>query len=363
MPERVRVGVVGTSWWADLAHLPGLRDHPGAEIAAICGRNRDRAEEMARKYGIPRVYTDYRAMMERGGLQALLVLVPDDLHHPIVMDALDARLHVLCEKPLALTVGQARAMYERAEAAGVRHMINYTYRWMPPFIHLRDLIAQGYVGRCYHCELRFVAGYARDARYRWRFDRRRALGTLGDLGSHLIDLAHWYLGDMARVSAHLATAVARQGPEGDGGPVLDPANDSALLAVEFRDGTQGAIHASAVAHTDGVHQEVALYGDGGTLSAFVPIVGGSGRAEIRGARAEEPELRPLPIPGELWGDVRPERPLDVLTRHSAGARAFVDAILADRPASPSFHDGLKAQEVIEAALTSHEQGRWVAVGA
>ena len=164
MSERVCVGVVGTSWWADLAHLPGLKDHPGAEIAAICGRDRDRAEAMARKYGIPRVFTDYRAMIESGGLDALLVLVPDDLHYPIVMDALDARLHVLCEKPLALTAGQAQAMYERAEAVGVTHMTNFTYRWLPPFIYLRDLTAQGYVGRCFHSEFRYLAGYARDTR-------------------------------------------------------------------------------------------------------------------------------------------------------------------------------------------------------
>ena len=361
MAGRVRVGVVGTSGWADLGHLPGLRAHPGVELAAICGRDHARAEELARKYAIPQVFTDYRAMIARGGLQALLVLVPDDLHHPVVMDALGARLHVLCEKPLALTAGQARAMYERAEAAGVVHMVNYTYRWLPPFIHLRDLIAQGYVGKCFHCEFRYYAGYARDARYRWRYDRRRAHGALGDLGSHLIDLARWCVGDIARVSAHLATAVERHHPEGG---AVDPANDAALLAVEFRDGTQGVIHASAVAYIagGGQHQEVALHGDGGALSAFVAI-GDVGRAEIGGARAGEAETRALPIPDELWGEVRPERPVEVLTKHPAGSRAFIDAILADRPASPSFHDGLKAQEVIDAALASHEQGRWVAVGA
>ena len=107
MPEHVRVGVVGTSWWSDLFHLPLLTSHPRAEVAAICGRHRERADEMARKYGIPSVFTDYEAMIEQGGLQALVVATPDDTHHPIVMRALQAGLHVLCEKPLAWIIHEA----------------------------------------------------------------------------------------------------------------------------------------------------------------------------------------------------------------------------------------------------------------
>ncbi len=192
MAERVRVGVVGTSGWANLGHLSALQSHPGAEISAICGRNRDRAAELAGKYDIPSVFTDYREMIARGNLQALFVLTPDDLHHPIVMDALDARLHVLCEKPLTRTVSEAKAMYEKAEAVGVKHMTFFTYRWFPPFIYLHNLIEDGYIGRYFHCNIRYFSGYARDARYRWRFDRQRANGSLGDFGAHMIDLARLY---------------------------------------------------------------------------------------------------------------------------------------------------------------------------
>ena len=117
MSDKVRVGVVGTSWFADLMHLPNLKSHVHAEIAAICGRNRDRAEEMARKYEIPLVYTDYREMIDKGDLHAVVIVTPDDVHYPITMDALDAELHVLCEKPLALDAAHAKRMYERAEAA------------------------------------------------------------------------------------------------------------------------------------------------------------------------------------------------------------------------------------------------------
>ena len=123
MTEKVRVGVIGTSGYADIAHLPRVKSHPGAELAAICGRNRARAEEMAGKYGIPLVFTDYRNMIEKGALDALIVSTPDDLHYPMTMDALDAGLHVLCEKPLALNRTEAKQMYEKAEGAGVKHMV------------------------------------------------------------------------------------------------------------------------------------------------------------------------------------------------------------------------------------------------
>ncbi|HJZ45700.1 MAG TPA: Gfo/Idh/MocA family oxidoreductase, partial [Roseiflexaceae bacterium] len=292
MDELVRIGIVGTSWWADLLHLPSLKSHPHATLAAICGRNHNRAEEMAKKYDIPLVFTDYRDMIARGNLHALVISTPDDLHYPITMDALDAGLHVLCEKPLALNAAQARAMYERAESVGVKHMTFFTWRWMPHFRYLRDLIDGGYIGRCFHCQLRFLGGYGRDGQYGWRFDRHRANGILGDLGTHMVDLARWFVGDIARVSAHLSTFIAR--PGADNQP-LDPANDSALVLIEFVNGTQGVIEVSAVAHVGarGMDQGIVLHGASGTLEADVFF--GTG-VEIRGAQHDEQDFGLLAVP-------------------------------------------------------------------
>jgi len=361
MGEQVRVGVIGTSWWADMMHLPSLKSHPRAEIAAICGRNRDRAEEMAKKYGIPLVFTDYREMIEKGNLQALVIAAPDDLHYPMTMDALDAGLHVLCEKPLALNTGQAREMYEKAEAGGLKHMVFFTYRWLPHYRYLKQLVDEGYVGRCFHCHIRYLSGHRREARYAWRFDRSRANGVLGDLGSHMIDLARWYVGDIARVSAHLGTFVDRPGPEGQ---ALDPGNDAASLILQFKNGTQGMIQVSVVAHTGdrGQEQHVALHGESGTLEADYSLAG----VEVRGARHDEEQFQTLPVPDELWGDVDRtssffSRVSEVFVKQSVGVRLFIDAILEDRPAVPNFYDGLKVQEVIDAAIDSHQSGSWVSL--
>jgi predicted dehydrogenase len=101
MPDQVRVGVVGTSGFTDFVHLTDLKSHPRASVTAICGRrDRQRAAELAATYDIPHIYTDYHEMLARAPLDAVIVAAPDDLHYPIVMAALDAGLHVLCEKPL-----------------------------------------------------------------------------------------------------------------------------------------------------------------------------------------------------------------------------------------------------------------------
>ena len=189
MTDRVRVGMIGTSWWADQMHLPAVASHPRARLTAICGRSRERAEELARTYGIANVFTDYSDLISSGQVDAVIIAVPDDLHYPIAMAALDAGLHVLCEKPLAFTLEQARAMLAKAESARVRHMTYFTYRWMPHFRYLRQLVEEGYIGRCGDARFHYVGSYARGAARTWKWDRARGLGVLGDLGSHMIDQA------------------------------------------------------------------------------------------------------------------------------------------------------------------------------
>lgn len=210
MPEAVAVGIIGTSWWAELMYLSSLAGYPNARLAAICGRNEERAAEVAAKYNVPRVFTDYREMIWTANLDAVVVSTPDDLHHPMTMAALEAGLHVLCEKPLAMNAAQAREMYETAEAEGVKHMVLFTNRWLPPFRHVHDLVQSGYIGRPYHAQFSHVGHYGGE--YQWRLDGRRANGVLGDLGSHIIDLSRWYLGEIASVDARLDTFETRPGP-------------------------------------------------------------------------------------------------------------------------------------------------------
>ncbi|MCE7979587.1 MAG: gfo/Idh/MocA family oxidoreductase [Caldilinea sp. CFX5] len=360
--EKLRVGVVGTSWYADLMHLPALKSHPQVQIAAICGRNRDRAEAMAQKYEIPQVFTDYQAMIDQAGIDALVVAIPDDLHYPVTMAALDAGLHVLCEKPLAFTLEQAQQMVARAEEMGVKHMTYFTWRWLPVFQYLHRLIQEGYLGRCFYSQFRYVGGFGRKGQYQWKWDRQRGLGILGDLGVHMIDMAHWCLGDIAKVSAHLPTYIARPGVAGQ---PLEPANDAALLTLQYADGSQGVIQVSAVAHLGkrNLECQVVLYGEAGTLEVDFNFHDGY---VIRGARSGEEQIKALAIPDELLKGVDQTRPFfeqfeQIFMGQPVGTRLFIDAILNDQPVTPSFYDGLKAQAVIAAAMAADRCEGWVAV--
>ncbi|HZO88730.1 MAG TPA: Gfo/Idh/MocA family oxidoreductase [Chthonomonadaceae bacterium] len=354
MSARVRVGVVGTSWYADWMHLPSLKSRPEAEIAALCGRNRERAAALAAKYSIPRIFSNYQEMIGQADLDALVVAAPDDLHYPITMQALEAGLHVLCEKPLALTVAQAGEMARKAEASGVRNMVFFTSRWLPTHRYLKELVAEGFIGRCFHCSIQHFMGYGRSGQYNWRFDSARAHGVLGDLGSHAIDLARWYVGDIARVSAHLTTHVERPGPDGSGQAA---ASDSVLLALEFVNGAQGIIHVSVVAHVGEreIQQRIELHGEGGTLEAGPALKG----MEIRGVRQGEVAFQPLPVPDRLWEGADRSDPFSVFTTQPVGDRYFIEAIRKGQPVAPDFTDGLKVQEVMAAAIESHQNGRWV----
>jgi predicted dehydrogenase len=361
MAEKVRLGVVGTSWWADGFLLPSITSESLAQLVAICGRNEERAREMATKYQIAQVFTDYREMIDRVNLEAIVVATPDDLHCEITLAAIDAGLHVLCEKPLALTAAQAKEMYERAESAGVKHMTHLELRTWPPLRYLHRLVAEGYVGRCLSAEFRYVGSHGRSGDYHWRFDRKRSLGILGDFGPHVIDLARWLVGDIAAVSAHLAACYERRGPDG---AALDAANDSALLLLEFASGGHGNMNLSAVAHTGdrGLEARVVLHGESGTLEWKENNHG----YQVYGAKGDETTLSALPIPEDILGGIDPQSPvmqqfLRMSTEQSAGCRLFVEAIAADRKITPSFYEGFKAQEVIEAALASDQKRQFVSL--
>jgi predicted dehydrogenase len=343
---------VGTSAWTEQAHLAGLLNHPQAEVVAICGRNAERAHVLAARHGIAGVFTDYRQMIADAGLDALIVATPDDLHFPITMAALDAGLHVLCEKPLAPAAGEARAMYERAQAAGAVHLTMFTYRWLPPYRYLRRLIDSGYLGRLTGCEMEWLSDYGSRTEYNWRFDAARGNGVLGDLGSHFFDLACWYLGPIAAVRAEISTARERLGPSG--APIA-PANDDATVALEFASGARGSLRLSAVTYLaeGGFRQRVRIQGEEGALEVELSLV----KAEVRGRHGGQPS-HVLPIPDEFW---QGGEPFDALRTQPAGARLLVDAIRSGSRPRPSFYEGWMAQEAVDAALLSTQTGVAVAL--
>jgi len=361
----VSVGIVGTSWWADAMHLPALDSHPDARTVAICGRNRDNAQKMADAWNIPQIYTDYNEMIDNAGLDAIVISTPNNSHYPITMRALENGIHVLCEKPIAMTYAQAQEMADLAEEKGVKHLVPFTYRFMPTARYLKELIDDGYIGRPYHLNLRYYTGYARDGSYMWRFDKAIAgSGIIGDLGSHFLYIAEWLYGKIEAITCRLSYIVEREPTDPNGNP-YEVADDSCMLTLEFANGAMGMIHCTALAYEDtpfGQTHHMEFHGSDGTLYSFTDW---DKIQQVKGARVGEGMIKELPIPDHIWGDARRDTVhntyKDMFRSEDFMIRGFINGIVNDTELIPNLHDGARIQRLISAAIQSHETGSRVVV--
>ena len=342
-------------------YLPPLAAHPDATVVAVCGRRQKPAQALADQWSIPGVYTDPSAMLTAESLDAVVVATANDSHHDLTMAAVEAGLHVLCEKPLALNVAEAEAMAIGAARAGVVTMVPFTYHYMPVNRWVRRLVAEGFVGRPLHVNLRYYTGFGFDTAYSWRFDKEIAgSGIIGDLGSHWIHLARWLIDDEeASVSAVSSTFVER-GPRPDGTP-YQPTEDSVAMTVRYRSGAYGILQTSAVCHEGtpmGQTHHVEVHGTEGSIHA---VCDWDTVQQVRGYRAGDVGgPQELSIPDDIWNGVRRDRVhdtyRDVFRNTDAMTRAWISAIRDGRKVEPSFDEGLAVQRVMDAAVASADAG-------
>ena len=217
---RIGIGMVGYAFMG-LAHSQGWRNARSffdpalsPELVAIAGRDGAAAAEMARRFDWQHVETDWRALVARPDVEVVDICTPGDTHAEIAVAALEAGKHVLCEKPLANTVEEARRMAdaaERAKAHGVRSMVGFTYRRVPAIAFARQLVQEGRVGEIRHVRAQYLQDWLVDPEspLTWRLEKERAgSGALGDIGAHIIDLTHFVTGErITGVSATMETFV------------------------------------------------------------------------------------------------------------------------------------------------------------
>ena len=343
-----------------MMYLPSVGSHPRGEISAVCGQDPKRLRSIAKKYQIEKTFTDYREMIDNGNLDAVIVASPDDLHFPMVMKALNTGLHVLCEKPLATNVQQAQVLLEKADQVGVVHMVLFTWRWMPAYQYLHKLISEGYLGECYQCYMSFFVSSGRNAQeYKWQYDAKRSTGIISGLGSHIFDLARWFLGDVSRVNANFSTfADSLRHNEGS-----SPTNDVASILLEFKNRSQGVIQVSGMAYLGDrrFEQRIVLHGSHGTLEAKMDFEGSEQGIRLKGGRISDGKIKILSIPDNFTTGIDSTGLMSPFVRQSAGPRAFIDAILHGHSVSPNFCDGLEVQKIIDACIESESCGTWIPV--
>ena len=358
----VRVGILGSSWWADSMYLPALASHANGRAVAIAGRD---AATLAERWNVPHTFGRYEDLLESGLVDAVIIATRNDLHCPLALAALDRGLHVLCEKPLGLTYAEAARMADRAASAGTICMTPFTYRYMPVNRYLKRLVDEGFLGRTFHLNFRYFTGFGQAGGYNWRFDEGiSGSGALGDIASHFLYLAWWFFGDITAVNAELGRLVERAPRNAAGEPYVQ-ADDNAMVMLQFANGAQGLIHASTVAREAtpfGQIHELDLHGDGGTLHARVDW---ASEQRVYGARAGDNALHDLPIPDDIWNGARHDTVhntyRDVFRMQETMTRQWVSAIARGEPVRPDFADGATIQRVMDAAKLSHATRRWVAV--
>jgi predicted dehydrogenase len=335
--------------------IKGLQACGEAQVVALFGRTRERLAAVAAEHSVPAYYDDYAAFLAHPGLDAVVICTPNDTHYRFAVQALDAGKHVICEKPLAMSVQQAEALYRLARARGLRTAVNFTYRSVSPLRTIARVLEEGTIGRLYFFTIEQLQNLRADptAPFTWRMDRAQAGGgALWDLGVHLIDLVHWWIGPIEAVVAQTAISVPQRPDPRTGTMVEVTTDDTAMVLVRADEGVQGVLQTSQIAQGRQNHLRIALYGSRGGLLYDAD-------------RDKEPELRishlpagaegrsgpfvELPIPRELLVSYEefPAFHMARLVRQLKGTEEF-----------PSFADGMRCQAVLDAAERSVRSGTW-----
>ena len=208
--NKINIGIVGCGGVALANHLPGFALCPDASVVALCDKNPAVLERAKKETGIADACLDYRELVDRKDVDAVVIATSNDVHSAIVKAAVAAGKHVLCEKPLALDHAEAATMLQAAEAASVRHMTAFTYRFVPAMRYMAHLAAEGTVGRLYHVRVQRFQDWGHRA-LGWRQVKALAgSGELGDMLSHRIDFAHILAGRIARVGRVSEIRAVRQ---------------------------------------------------------------------------------------------------------------------------------------------------------
>ncbi len=239
-------------------------------LVALCGRTEEAVKAVARRFGYQGYYTDWRQMLADDRIQLFDNGGPNDVHAEPCLQAAAAGKHILCEKPLARTAEEARAMLDAVQKAGVKHMVAHNYRFVPALCHARDLIASGRLGRIYHYRALYLQDWlipsAGTARL-WRMDKRVAgTGAIGDLASHIIDLGRFLIGaEFKTVSAVTRTFIEeRPLPDGSGMGKVD-VDDAFAAVVEFANGVTGTLEGSRVATGRKNYEVIEVNGEKGSI--------------------------------------------------------------------------------------------------
>lgn len=332
---KVKIGVIGCGSIAQHRHLPEYKMNEQVELVAVCDINTERANSVAQQYGV-KAYTNYEELLASGTVEAVSVCTPNYLHAPISVAALNSGVHVLCEKPMATSEEEAKAMIEAAKTNGKKLMIGHNQRFVASHQKARELIEKGEIGKIYSFRTAFghsgPEGWSVDGKESWFFKKDEAfIGAMGDLGVHKTDMLRYILSEeIVEVGAFVESNAK------------DFANvdDNAVCVLKTESGIIGTLAASW-AYNGKEDNSTIVYGEKGIL------------------RLEDDPTYSL-VAQYATGEVV-NYELGKIQSNDEGGQSnshvieqFVDAVAEDKESPVPGEEGFKSLAVILAALKSSQ---------
>jgi predicted dehydrogenase len=357
----VKVAIIGAGAVSDYHHVPGIRLDPRAKLVAACDANPQLLEQRRKDWEIDYVTDDYEKVCADPDVDAVVIATPNFTHKPIALAAAANGKHMMCEKPLGLNAAEVREMYHAARDAGVVHMTAFTYRFAPSMRYLRHLAKSGGLGELRHFRSQRFLDWP-ETSWGWRqYKDKAGAGDLFDMTIHRIDFAIDLMGPIDRLCGAVARFVPRSKTKEGADCPPSEVDDWSSLIGEFNSGAVGVWEGTTLAKG---------YGLKGFGHEWAEINGSEASAVYR---LHEPnrlllgktgsDLAPVDVPAEF---LKPTgSPRDPATGEPATVFRydlmweFISAIVEERDAVPSFHDGLRAQIVADAVLKSHRERTWV----
>jgi predicted dehydrogenase len=356
---RIGVGMLGYAFMGK-AHSNALRTLAYMtwppplvpRLVSIAGRNEEAVANAAVRYGFERSTTDWRDLVDDPEIELLDNNGPNNLHGEPSIAAAEAGKHVICEKPLGRTADESFEIWQRVAATGVKHMCAFNYRFVPAVRLAKEMIEAGELGEIRHFRGFYLQDWGDDPSLdTWRFNSAEAgSGSLGDLGAHVVDLAHFLVGGFASLAAHVRTFVP--GREVD---------DAVAASVEFESGAVGTLEATrlALGHRNGLTWEIngskaSLAFELERLNELQVFRADGDRARgFRTVKVSEPDH---PFWEHWWP---PGHMIGWEHTFVHELHHLLSAIRDDtdvRPYGADFEDGYRAAEVCDAILRSAESG-------
>jgi predicted dehydrogenase len=383
MPEELNVGLVGYKFmgkahsnaWLNVAKFFDLPLKP--VMRAICGRTEDAVRAVAENWGWEGYETDYKNLVTREDIDLVDVSTPNNTHAEISIAAAEAGKDVVCEKPFAMNVAQAKEMLQAVKEAGVRHMVWFNYRRVPAVALARRLIDEGRIGKIYHFRAQYLQDWIMDPEFPlvWRLRKEVAgSGAHGDLNAHITDLARYLVGEIDEVVGMSETFIKERPLEAEAAGLSATSaqkrgevtvDDTVLFLARFANGAVGSFECTRFGGGRKNGERFEINGEKGTL-AFnfermneLEFFSREEPQELQGFKtilvteAVHPYIEAYWPPGHLIG-----------YEHTFVSQAadLVKGIAEGTELKPDFEDGLRNQEVLDAVMKSCEERAWIKVG-